>query len=61
MSNTFKNSKGAGYEFWKSRYAPCGDGRGRIWKDLTHKRERKTAKKLLRKHDDTDNVYLLKY
>jgi hypothetical protein len=45
MSRTKKGKKSPGFEYWSSRYAPGGDVPGRVTKKLTHKKERKTAKK----------------
>jgi hypothetical protein len=33
-------------EYWKSRFAPGGEEPGRITKDLTHRKDRRQAKKL---------------
>ena len=45
MSRTRKGSKGPGHEYWKSRYHRYGEVPGRITKVLTHRKERRQAKK----------------
>ena len=57
MSRTQKGKKGCGFEFWKSRYSPHGDGPGRFIKDVTHKRERLKAKINLNKGTETNPKY----
>lgn len=46
MSRTRKGSKGPGYEYWGSRYSPGAiEDPGRFTKILTHRRERRRAKR----------------
>lgn len=47
VSRTLKGSKGSGYEYWKSRFHDYySEGRpGRYTKKLTHKYERRQAKR----------------
>lgn len=48
MSDTHKGSKGPGYEYWKSRLDKGGELPGPFTKKLTHKKERRDAKKDIR-------------
>lgn len=45
MSRTNHNSKGSGYEYWKSRWKKQGEQPGRFTKVKTHRFERRLGKK----------------
>ena len=45
MSRTKKGSKGPGAEYWKSRLHRHGEAPGMVTKKLTHKAERRKAKR----------------
>lgn len=44
MSRSIKGSKGSGYDFW-SRRPHSGNGHGREQKQLTHRAERRIARR----------------
>ena len=57
MSRTIRDSKGCGFDYWKSRLPDFyAEGKpGRYTKKRTHKYERRVAKKLIKdKYQDED-------
>lgn len=51
MSRTYKDEKGPGYEYWGSRLNKGGDQPGEFTKKETHKKERREAKKDIKKNN----------
>lgn len=51
MSRTRKETKAPGFEYWKSRLHKHGETPGRITKRLTHRKERREGRSIIRQEE----------